>query len=497
MYINSIGNSLLHAMNHNQREVNKSAARLSTGVMLPSDNPVDFVRGSRMEAELRESRVLERNIQDGISFLELADESLSYVDQMGKRLRELSIQYQAGTLSDEGKAIIQTEAKALVKEMVDVIKNTEFNGKKVFGSDSINIQIGLDKKKVKNSDIKRVSPNTTISENKGSASSFKGISDQLNSPLNARMVLVAYGGPTYSEIQKRKISATAEESSIPRYTIPFRSVYIPDQNGYTGYKRITDEKGKLLYEGNLTHGKLDGYGKLYDSNNKVVYEGDWNNGVYDGYGTVYNKNGKVLYRGDIKDGVVNGFGTFYNANGDISYQGSLRDGFREGWGQTNDGCSSETKDYTDYTDYHKQNNGTGNVGNTGETGNNGINSDTGNNSNAGNTGGSLPGDIGDWGKANINDLLNDEDSIDKILDQILNSRGDIGIMQSIMERRLQFTENMGTIKEEWLTRLNSTDMAKEIMKKTKHEMLQQVNTNLVNTMIEQYRSMVLTLLRSI
>ncbi|MFF2532279.1 hypothetical protein ACFVS2_25555 [Brevibacillus sp. NPDC058079] len=523
MFINSIGNSILNAMNYNQREINKSTTRISTGKMLPSDNPADFVRSSRIEAESRVNRVVEQNIQDGLAFLSVADETLSYVDQMGKRLRELATQYQTGTLSDDTKTAIKNEAKALVKEMVSVIKNAEFNGKKVFGSGSIKIQVGSnpnDQLEIKMPDAKSNMPNalSTTKDNQIMMPSQKGVLEHSTLPINRSMMLAVYGSPSPMREQGKVVSANKESDTIPRYTISPPTVNIPDQKGYTGYKKIVDEKGNLLYEGNLKDGEFDGYGKLYDSNGKLMYEGDWNEGVIDGYGTVYNKNGKVSYQGNSKNGVADGYGTFYGTNGKITYQGSLKDGYREGWGTTYDtnGKVIESKHYTDYQKQSEDtgnngNNGNGGTGNTGGTGNNGNGGSgnngnggtgntggTGNNGNAGNggNGGSIPGNIGDWDKINIDDLLNGKDIIDKILDQVSDSRGDIGIMESIMERRLQFTENMRSIQEDWLNRLQSTNMTKELMNKAKHEMLQQVNANLMNTMMEQYRSMVMTLLKS-
>ena len=52
----------------------------------------------------------------------------------------------------------------------------------------------------------------------------------------------------------------------------------------TGYARLSDEEGGLLYEGYMTDGAYDGEGTLYESGSPV-YDGEWKAGAYDGEGT--------------------------------------------------------------------------------------------------------------------------------------------------------------------------------------------------------------------
>jgi flagellin-like hook-associated protein FlgL len=563
MYINGMSQFFLNTMRHNQTEIYKSMTRLSIGRKLASDNPADIIRSSRLETQLRGNVTGQRNIKDGLDFLKVAGESLSYLDQMGQRLRELSNQYQTGTLTDTEKSVIQEEAKALTKEMSNIMSNSKYNNKKVFDLGSVQIQAGANKEDryelklpVLASNPTDTALSKTVSVNPTNENRNVSVISN-NPPMVRAMVLQAYG-TTYQESNTIEARATDASSStkgeVKPYEIPAHTVDIPNQEGFSGFKRIYGENGKLIYEGNLTNGQLDGYGQLYDKKGQLVYEGDFNKGIYDGYGSVFN-DGKAIYRGDIKNGVANGHGTFFDKDGGIVYKGDLKEGYREGWGNTFN-SSGEVVESKYYTDYTNSSNGSGTTnppdgngdggttnppdgnGNGGTTnppdgngdggttnppdgnGNGGTTNPPDGNGDGGTTnppdgngdggttnppdgngdgGTTNPPDIdlGNIGNIDINDLLNNDETLDYVLDQISVYRGQVAIHESILERRLGFQESMQPIQEEALGHINDVDIAKEMIAKSKLEMLQQMNAQLMGSMLEQEKAMVSTLVRSI
>ena len=64
------------------------------------------------------------------------------MQQIGHKLRELSVQYNSDILTAKDKKMIENEAKELLKEMNYIIENTRFGELKVFEKDSYIIQTG-------------------------------------------------------------------------------------------------------------------------------------------------------------------------------------------------------------------------------------------------------------------------------------------------------------------------------------------------------------------
>ena len=131
--------------------------------------------------------------------------------------------------------------------------------------------------------------------------------------------------------------------NVTRYIIPIPDIsHIPSQGNFTGYRRITDGTGKVLYEGRWSNGKFHGFGTLYDANGRLKYSGSWSNGLYNTHGTSYNADGSKFYEGNTANGVPDGYGTYYGSDGVMDYQGQFENGYREGWGTTyeEDGTST-------------------------------------------------------------------------------------------------------------------------------------------------------------
>ena len=70
-----------------------------------------------------------RNLNDGISAAKVAEGSLETVSDSLGRIRELTIQAQNGTLSDEDRAVIQQEVDQLTAGIDQTVRSTEFNDK--------------------------------------------------------------------------------------------------------------------------------------------------------------------------------------------------------------------------------------------------------------------------------------------------------------------------------------------------------------------------------
>ena len=120
--------------------------RLSTGQRINSakDDAAGLAIASSMTAQIRGMNQGVRNANDGISLAQTGEGALDEVSNMLQRMRELSVQSANGTYSTGDVANITAEQDALSAQITSVLKNTAFNGKKLFDgtSASVSIQAG-------------------------------------------------------------------------------------------------------------------------------------------------------------------------------------------------------------------------------------------------------------------------------------------------------------------------------------------------------------------
>lgn len=107
--------------------------RLSSGLRVNSakDDAAGMAIATRMEAQSRGISVAVRNLNDGISALQVADGALSKATNMLQRMRELMIQGMNGTLSDSDKEAIRVELQSMMDGITGIFNQTDFNGSKL------------------------------------------------------------------------------------------------------------------------------------------------------------------------------------------------------------------------------------------------------------------------------------------------------------------------------------------------------------------------------
>ncbi|STA92891.1 flagellin [Clostridium cochlearium] len=108
--------------------------KVSSGVKIQSakDDPNNLAKSERMRLNIRGLQMTNRNVQDGVSMLQSADGSLSSINAILGRIRELTVQYGNGSNSEEDKEIIKKEIDQMIEGCEDIVNNSEFNGVKLF-----------------------------------------------------------------------------------------------------------------------------------------------------------------------------------------------------------------------------------------------------------------------------------------------------------------------------------------------------------------------------
>ena len=107
-----------------------SMARLASGLRInnASDDAAGLAISESMKAQIRGFRQANRNANDGISLVQIAEGGLNEVSNMLTRLRELAIQAASDTISDRERVYTDTEYQQLKEEIERVSQTTLYNG---------------------------------------------------------------------------------------------------------------------------------------------------------------------------------------------------------------------------------------------------------------------------------------------------------------------------------------------------------------------------------
>jgi flagellin len=136
-----------------QTDVAKSIERLSSGQRInrAGDDASGLAVSEKMRGQIRGLNQAERNIQNGVSFIQTSEGYLQETQDILHRIRELSVQSANGIYVDEDRMQIQVEVSQLVDEINRIASHAQFNGMNIltgaFARDSttdrvMQIQVG-------------------------------------------------------------------------------------------------------------------------------------------------------------------------------------------------------------------------------------------------------------------------------------------------------------------------------------------------------------------
>jgi flagellin len=113
-----------------QADVAKSIEKLSSGQRInrAGDDASGLAVSEKMRSQIRGLNQAERNIQNGVSFIQATEGYLQETQDILHRLRELSVQSANGIYADEDRMQIQVEVSQLVDEINRIASHAQFNG---------------------------------------------------------------------------------------------------------------------------------------------------------------------------------------------------------------------------------------------------------------------------------------------------------------------------------------------------------------------------------
>jgi flagellin len=253
-----------NSMRENQRTMENTMERLSTGKRInsASDDAAGLAIETRMDSQIRGLSQASRNANDGISMLQTADGAAAEMNDMLQRMRELAVQAQQGTLSQDDKDNLNQEFAALATEIDRIAQDTTFNNIAILGSNQdMNISVGADEADsitVKMGSFRLADGASGSDETLGTAANALAAQTDLRSALAAGTISANDGTTTISVdlafVQQANdngaitaanvtqaqagIALTAQATAVSAFTV---ASFIA--NGTTGFD-VTEKAGK-------------------------------------------------------------------------------------------------------------------------------------------------------------------------------------------------------------------------------------------------------------
>lgn len=129
------------------RAMDQSLARLSSGFRInqAADDAAGLAISENLRAQIRGLGQANRNSNDGISLVQVAEGGLNEVSNMLIRLRELGVQAASDTIGDTERKFLDVEYQQLKSEIQRVSEVTSFNGYDLLNGTGgiMDIQVGV------------------------------------------------------------------------------------------------------------------------------------------------------------------------------------------------------------------------------------------------------------------------------------------------------------------------------------------------------------------
>ncbi|AEE16968.1 flagellin [Treponema brennaborense] len=124
-------------------QIQGNIEKLSSGQRInkAGDDASGLAVSEKMRSQIRGLNQAERNIQNGVSFIQTTEGYLQETTDILQRVRELAVQSANGIYTDEDRMQIQVEVSQLVSEVDRIASQAQFNGMNMltggFAADSV------------------------------------------------------------------------------------------------------------------------------------------------------------------------------------------------------------------------------------------------------------------------------------------------------------------------------------------------------------------------
>jgi flagellin len=112
-------------------DLSRSIQRLSSGLRInrASDDAAGLAIANRLGSDVRSLQQAQRNVEQAMSVLQIAEGAAQSVKDILVRMKELATQAASDTVSDEQRATLQGEFSKLISELDRIVNSTTFQTK--------------------------------------------------------------------------------------------------------------------------------------------------------------------------------------------------------------------------------------------------------------------------------------------------------------------------------------------------------------------------------
>ncbi len=131
--------------NARSREDNYSKLASGQRITKSADDAAGLAISEKLMGHIRSMRQADRNANDGISMVQVAEGAFGEIGNMLNRLRELAIQSSSDTIGDDERGYVDMEYQNLKEEIDRIAQSTDFNGHKLMNGQGgqLDFQIGI------------------------------------------------------------------------------------------------------------------------------------------------------------------------------------------------------------------------------------------------------------------------------------------------------------------------------------------------------------------
>lgn len=152
--------SAQRSMTGSSREIQKSMAQLASGnrITKSADDAAGLAISENLKSQIRSYNQANRNANDGISLIQVAEGGLGEISNILTRMRELGIQAASDTVASGERVLIDREVQQMKSEVQRIAVTTRFGSQRLLDGtgDTFDFQVGISN----NPDADRISYNS-------------------------------------------------------------------------------------------------------------------------------------------------------------------------------------------------------------------------------------------------------------------------------------------------------------------------------------------------
>ncbi len=181
---NSFNTQSINNINQNKANTESILSKIAAVRELSGKDGSNLMIADSLNSQISSLTQGVQNANDGIGMLQIADGTLSNLSQSADKLNQLSVRYNSAALNSDQKAMLQQEFSATTQAMQDMVQQTTYNGKQIFGQ-TMSFEMGngsIDVSALQVSGIDSMSI-----DNQNSIQSFMDNLDQTRSDVGSAM----------------------------------------------------------------------------------------------------------------------------------------------------------------------------------------------------------------------------------------------------------------------------------------------------------------------